>query len=86
MTTVLTRGRETTLRESRNLVSGWLVAWGLLGLGLNAFGQTQPPAAIKEQVSLTRPALVLSYPEGKTFSVKLKGTPRLPRANVEAKV
>ncbi len=74
------------MKKAPKHVTGWLIAWALLVLASGALGQTQPPAAVKEQVSVTRSALVLTYPEGSTLSVKLKGTSRLPKANGEAKV
>ena len=65
---------------------GWLIATIVLLLVPGARGQTQQPSAVREQVTITRSALVLTYPEGQTIAVKLKGTHRLPKANGEAKV
>ncbi len=46
---------------------------------------TEPVQAVRE-VTATRESLALTYPEGTTIGVKLRGTQRLPRASGEAKV
>jgi outer membrane protein OmpA-like peptidoglycan-associated protein len=46
----------------------------------------QQPVQVVQPVTHTVEALALTFPEGKTISVKLKGTYRLPKGNGEAKV
>ena len=53
---------------------------------LAAVGQAQEPVKVVQPVTQTVEALALTFPEGKTISVKLTGTDRLPEANGEAKV
>ncbi|MGH9778563.1 MAG: OmpA family protein [Candidatus Acidiferrales bacterium] len=65
---------------------GWVIALLFWAFVPGAWAQTQPPAPVREQVTATRPALVLTYPEGSTVTLKLNGTSRLPKANGEAKV
>jgi len=61
----------------------WLV--GLLLLVTGAV-YAQEPVQVVRPVTHTVEALALTFPEGKTISVKLRGNERLPKANGEAKV
>jgi outer membrane protein OmpA-like peptidoglycan-associated protein len=63
-----------------------VIAWLVAALVPALFGQTEQPTPVKEQITITAKKLVLSYPEGKTVTIKLQGTPRLPKARGEAKV
>lgn len=74
------------MEMKRRDLGGWLVALFVWVFAPAAWAQTQPPTPVREQVTATRPALVLTYPEGSTVTLKLNGTSRLPKANGEAKV
>lgn len=55
-------------------------------LVLAGAGRAQEPVQVVQPVTGTVEALALTFPEGKTIPVKLRGTDRLPKANGEAKV
>jgi outer membrane protein OmpA-like peptidoglycan-associated protein len=55
-----------------------------VSVALGALAQATAPAG--SQATEVRESLALTYPEGKTITIKLMGTSRLPKANGEAKV
>jgi outer membrane protein OmpA-like peptidoglycan-associated protein len=61
-------------------------AMTVLLLLLAGVEQAQEQIKVVQPVTQTVEALALTFPEGKTISVKLQGTDRLPQANGEAKV
>ncbi len=56
------------------------------GLVLAGTALAQEPVQVVQPVTQTVESLALTFPEGKTVTVKLRGTDRLPKANGEAKV
>lgn len=62
---------------------GLVIAVWTVGARAPVFAQEQEPVP---EGPATQQALAMTYPEGRTISVKLEGTYRLPRASGEAKV
>jgi hypothetical protein len=74
------------MRKSTRLLSGTVIAWLLAALAPSTFAQTEEATPVKEKLAVAVKRLVLSYPEGKSVTVKFQGTARLPAAKGEAKV
>ncbi|MBI1760408.1 MAG: OmpA family protein [Acidobacteria bacterium] len=61
--------------------------WAALLMGSAVLARAQEQVQIERQVTATRSALAIIYPEGSgSISVKFKGTERLPKSSGEAKV
>ncbi len=74
------------MRPKGNFIAIWAVAGLLSGFVPAAPGAAQEQVQIVKPVTEVRQSLGLTYPEGRTLSVKLRGTHRLPQASGEAKV
>ncbi len=72
------------MRIQRRCSRGLWLATCLVLLAGTALAQE--PVQVVQPVAQTAESLALTFPEGKTISVKLRGNDRLPKANGEAKV
>ncbi len=74
------------MKRKGNFIAIWAVAGMLSGLAPAAPSAAQEKVQIVKPITEVRQTLGLTYPEGVTLSVKLRGTNRLPQASGEAKV
>jgi outer membrane protein OmpA-like peptidoglycan-associated protein len=74
------------MRKKWSLVALGAAAGMLLGFIPASSVAAQEKVQIVKPVTEVRQSLGLTYPEGKTLSVKFRGTERLPKASGEAKV
>ncbi|MGH9778614.1 MAG: OmpA family protein [Candidatus Acidiferrales bacterium] len=74
------------MKRKGNFIATWAVAGMLSGLVPATFSAAQEQVQIVKPITEVRQSLGLTYPEGRTLSVKLRGTQRLPQASGEAKV